>query len=92
MGLDIDNATLLLKAIESFIAHPQSSGIECEVTQVIDSLNCSPAGQHFGITNCSVTDKQYTIRRLTLNVSISFKRMNIIKKLRSTQQKRQTAC
>lgn len=86
VGLKVENGTSLLKEMELFITHPQSSGIESEVTQVIDPLNCSPAGQHFGICNCSLTEKQNTVRRQTSSIIISFKPLNIFKKLEVRNQ------
>jgi hypothetical protein len=92
VGLKVENVISLLKAMELFITHPQSSGIESEATQVNEPLNSSPSGQHFGISNCSLTNKQNTIRRQMQSVNISFKQVNIFKKLRSTQPKHQTVC
>jgi hypothetical protein len=73
----LESVTSWFKGMELFITHSQSSEIEFNVTQAIDSLNCSPVGQHFGISNCLLTEEQNTIWMWTLRITINFKPLDI---------------
>jgi hypothetical protein len=61
IGLNAENVFPSFKVTELFISHPQSSGIEGDLTHTNDPLNCSPIGQHFGICNCFIFGEQSAI-------------------------------